>query len=206
MHKEWNISQQNRWTDFIWHTAKDTCLLPHYWPAEAVGHCENCVWSEVKGSVQLTGSVLLFCLLLRNGHGASIDSAGQTQDLEVPLQMYLSIANLYRCTIEIKGLKRDAKWSFLPGGDSIGRKSKALNSRMSPVCLPAFLSNQWEQKYVYRSTVPSLMFQSELLWQWFEEGIFSAVVWFGTSIPSSIAISMSFSFPWILLFPKWRKG
>lgn len=137
---------------------------------------ENCVWSEVKGSVQLTGSVLLFCLLLRNGHGTSIDSAGQTQDLEVPLQMYLSIANLYRCTIEMKGLKRDAKWSFLPGGDSIGRKSKALNSRMSPMCLPAFLSNQWEQKYVYRSTVPSLMFQSELLWQWFEEGIFSAIV------------------------------
>lgn len=96
------------WTDFIWRTVKDTCLLPRYWPAEAVGHYENCVWSEVKGSLQLTGSVLLFCLLLRNGHSNSRLCRPNTGSWDT-LQMYSSVANLYRCTIEMKGLKRDDK-------------------------------------------------------------------------------------------------
>lgn len=113
--------------------------------------------------MRFTDSILTFCLLLTNEErlsladscetlqlcsSSSIDVLGQRWVFEVPMQFFSRGARLYRCVVEMKGLKRDTERSFVPGNDSLRGKSKVSKSRMSLMYSTAFLSNQWEHEHL----------------------------------------------------------
>lgn len=110
--------------------------------------------------------------------------------------------------VEVKGLKRDTKRSFVPGSNSQRRKSRASISRIIPVYLLTSLSNQWEQKYVYRSPLARLaclvrnIVKHFVKRQWVEEGTFLALFELGQQeFPVPLPSQCYFHSPEPLCFP-----
>lgn len=110
--------------------------------------------------------------------------------------------------VEVKGLKRDTKRSFVPGSNSQRRKSRASMSRIIPVYLLTSLSNQWEQKYVYRSPLARLaclvrnIVKHFVIRQWVEEGTFLALFELGQQeFPVPLPSQCYFHSPEPLCFP-----